>query len=393
LAYRQKSKKIMINKLRRINKLPKNKIMLGPPYLTRDDEKEVIKVIRSGQLSLGPMTEKFENNFADWIGSTHAVATSSGTSALHLCVRALGIEENDEVITSPFSFVSSANCILYEKAKPVFVDIDPVSLNIDADKIEQAITSKTKAILIVHIFGLPADLDKIYAIAKKNNLSIIEDAAEALGATYKGKKIGIQGNLTAFAFYANKQMTTGEGGMITTNSVKQYQLLKSLVNQGRKINSEWLHHQYLGYNYRLDELSAALGVSQLNKLDLFLKNRQRVARWYNQLLKNNPEVALLENDNDKIRSWFVYVIKLKNPSKRDKLMTGLRKCKIPSRAYLPPIHLQPFYKEMFSFKKGDFPVCEKIASQTLALPFYTGMIKNQVELVCNTFNQVLKSVK
>lgn len=378
--------------MKRINKIPKNKILLGPPLLTKDEEKAVIKVLCSGQLSLGPMTEKFEKNSARWIGSKYAVATSSGTTALHLCVRALGIGPGDEVITTPFSFIASANCILYEKAKPVFVDIDPQTLNIDVNKIEEKITKKTKAILLVHIFGYPVELDKIYALAKKYNLALIEDAAEALGATYRGKKLGSWGNLTVFAFYPNKQMTTAEGGMITTNNKKQYQLLKSLVNQGRDESEEWLHHKYLGYNYRMNELSAALGIEQLKKLNLFLKNRQQVAFLYNQYLKDISYIKLLHPD-DKIRtrSWFLYVVQLEKKINRELVMKKLKAGGIPTRAYLPSIHLQPFYQRMFAFKKRDFPVCEEISSRTLALPFYTGMAREKVKFVCKNLVQALKS--
>ncbi len=280
--------------MERINKIPKNKILLGPPFITADDERAVIKVIRSGQLSLGSATEKLEKNFARFIGSKYAVACSSGTTGLHLCCRLAGIKKDDEVITTPFSFVSSTNCILYEKAKPVFVDIDPDSLNIDADKIESVITKKTKAILAVHIFGYPADLDKIYKIARKYRLKVIEDAAEALGAEYKSKKIGSFGYPTVFAFYQNKQMTTGEGGMITTNNKKDYLLLKSLVNQGRIQNNKWLKHLYLGYNYRMDELSAALGLSQLKKINFFLSNRRKIANYYKNCLKKNPYISFLK---------------------------------------------------------------------------------------------------
>lgn len=378
----------------KINKSPKDKILLGPPYITSSDEKAVVKVLRSGQLSLGPKTEEFEKKFAKWMGCKYAVAVSSGTTGLHLCVRAAEIKEGDEVITSPFSFVSSVNCILYEKAKPVFADIDPKTFNIDVNKIEKAITKKTKAILPVHIFGYPAEMDKINSIAKKYNLAVIEDAAEALGAKYKNKKIGSLGNLSVFAFYPNKQMTTAEGGMITTNDKKQYLLLKSLLNQGRKLGSDWLEHNYLGYNYRITEISAALGISQLRKADLFLENRNKTASLYNHYFKKNHFVkTILKNDNNHLRSWFVYVVQLEKTINRKKLMKELAKKRIPSRAYLPSIHLQPYLKKMFGYKKGDFPVCEEVSKRTLALPFYTGMNEKDIKYVCKNLIEVIKLLR
>lgn len=376
----------------RINEISDMKILLGPPYLTKDDERGIIEVLRSGQLSLGPKISLFEKRFASWIGAKYGICVSSGTTALHLCVRASEIGQGNEVITSPFSFISSSNSILYENAKPVFVDIDPKTLNIDPQKIEKAITKKTKAILIVHIFGLPADLNPIYKIAKKYNLRIIEDGAETVGATYDGKKIGSFGYPTVFAFYANKQMTTGEGGMITTNDKKMYEMLKSLTNQGRGVGDEWLLHERLGYNYRMNELNASLGITQLNKIDLLLDSRNQVAKTYEECLKNEQSIELLAPKIGKsVRSWFVYVIKLKENISRKEIMDKMIKKGIPTRAYLPSIHLQPFYQKLFNYKEGDFPVCESISRKTLALPFYTGMSKSQIKFICTTLKQILKS--
>ena len=374
----------------RINKLPKDKILLGPPYITEDEIQAVIKVIKSGQLSLGKETEKFEQEMADYVGAKYAVAVSSGTAGLHLAVIASDIKENGEVITVPFSFVASTNCFLYEKAKPVFVDIDNQTFNIDVNKIEAIITKKTKAILGVDIFGYPAEWDKILKIAKKYNLAVIEDAAEALGAKYKGKKLGSLGHPTIFAFYPNKQMTTGEGGIITTNDKKQYQLLKGLANQGRGADMQWLKHKYLGFNYRMTEMSAAIGRMQLKKLDEFLKNRGQIAKWYKERLKNIEGVNLMKSDDkNHKRSWFVYVIRLDKKFNRNKVIKNLVKEEVPSKAYLPSIHLQPYMKQ-FGFKKGDFPVSEAVSDSTLSLPFYTEMEKRTIDLICDKLVKALK---
>ena len=374
----------------RVNKLPEDKILLGPPYISEDEIKAVVKVIKSGQLSLGKETEKFEQEMADYVGAKYAVVVSSGTTGLHLAVIVSGIQENDEVITSPFSFVASTNCFLYENAKPIFVDIDEETLNIDVNKIKEKITNKTKAILGVDIFGYPAEWDEIIKIAEENNLKIIEDAAEALGGKYKGKKLGSLGHLTIFAFYPNKQMTTGEGGIIITNDKKQYQLLKGLTNQGRGADIQWLKHEYLGYNYRMTEMSAVLGRVQLKKLDEFLKSRNQVAELYKERLENVKGITLMKaNDKECQRSWFVYVIRLDKRFNRNEIIEKLKKEDIPSKAYLPSIHLQPYMKE-YGFKKGDFPISESVSDSTLSLPFYTEMKKEKVNLICDKLIKVLK---
>ncbi len=373
----------------RINQLD-NQFVLGPPYLTIDELKAVEKVIRSGQLSLGKETEKFETEMARYSGAKYAVACSSGTTALHLSVVAGGISENDEVITSPFSFVASTNCFLYQKAKPVLVDIDKESFNLDPSKIEAKINKNTKAILGVDIFGYPAEWEQIINIAKKHDLKIIEDAAEALGAEYKSKKLGSLGHPTVFAFYPNKQITTGEGGMVVLNDKKTYQLIKGLANQGRGPDMKWLKHPFLGYNYRMTEISAALGREQLKKIDQFLENRSQIAKWYKERLNQIDGISFLkENDTNHKRSWFVYVVRLDKRFDRDKVIIKLHQLGIPAKAYLPSIHLQPYMKS-YGFKLGDFPVCESVSRSTLSLPFYTGMKETTVSQVCDRLKKALK---
>jgi len=374
----------------RINKIPKNKVLLGPPYITTDEIKAVTRVLKSGQLSLGEEIELFEKELAEYVGVKYAVATSSGTTALHLSVIVSGIKSGDEVITSPFSFVSSTNCFLYEGAKSVFIDIDEKTLNIDVNKLEAKITKKTKAILGVDIFGYPAEWEEILKLAEKYNLTVIEDAAEALGAKYKGKKLGSLGHPTIFAFYPNKQMTTGEGGIITTDDKKQYELINGLANQGRGADMQWLKHEYLGYNYRMTEMNAALGRVQLKKINEFLESRNQIAELYRKRLENINGITLMKaNDKDHQRSWFVYVIRLDEKLNRDQIIEKLKKENIPSKAYLPSIHLHPYMKK-YGFKKGDFPISESMSNSTLSLPFYTEMKEEKVDLICDKLIKVLK---
>lgn len=368
------------------------KIPISKPFIQKDDIGGVVAVLKSGQLSLGPKYEEFEKAFAKKIGVKFAVAVSSGTAGLHLAMLAAGIGEGDEVITSPFSFVASANCILYVGAKPVFVDIDPVTYNIDPKKIEQKITKKTKAILVVHIFGQSADMDPILKIAKKHKLKIIEDACESVAAEYKGKKTGTFGESAVFAFYPNKQMTTGEGGIITTNSEKVYKLCKSLANQGRSGNMQWLDHNRLGYNYRLDEMSAVLGLTQLKKLDFMISKRREVVGWYDEILKKagnliiTPKIAPVNT-----HTWFVYVVRIKNKEiKRDQVIGALYKERVSSKPYLPSIHLFDFYRKTFGYKTGDYPVCENISRTSLALPIYIGLKKEEVKYICDKLVNILK---
>jgi perosamine synthetase len=366
------------------------KILLGPPHITDEDVQAVAKVVKSGNLSLGEETEKFEQEMAKWLGIKYAVATSSGTTALHLAVLASGIKAGDEVITTPFSFVASTNCFLYEKAVPKFVDIDPETLNINVNKIESAISKKTKAILGVDVFGYPAEWQEIIKIANKYHLQIIEDAAEALGAKYYGKKLGSLGQPTVFAFYPNKQMTTGEGGLLTTNDQKIYELTKGLANQGRGPDIQWLRHEYLGYNYRITEMAAALGRSQLKRLDQLLALRFQAANWYKKRLSKIAGVNLLKADDQKHqRSWFVYVIKLDKNINRDQAIIKLNNKGIPAKTYLPAIHLQPYMKT-YGFKPGDFPVCEAESKRTLAIPFYSRIDEKTIDYICNQLNKILK---
>lgn len=365
-------------------------ILLGPPSIDKNDVKAVACVVSSGKLSLGEETEKFENEMAKWLKAKYCVATSSGTTALHLAVLASGIKAGDEVITSPFSFVASTNCFLYEKAKPIYVDIDPETLNIDVNKIEAAITKKTKAIVAVDVFGYPAEWKAIISLAKKHNLKIIEDSAEALGAKYYGQKLGSLGHPAIFAFYPNKQMTCGEGGMLATNDKKVYELTKGLANQGRGPDMQWLRHEYLGYNYRITEMAAALGRSQLKKLDKLLAKRNQAAKWYEQRLNKISGVTLMKSDDvNHQRSWFVYVIKLDKKFNRDQVIIKLGQQGIPAKAYLPAIHLQPYMK-VYGFKPGDFPICEAQAQRTLALPFYSDINESTIDYVCNQLVKILK---
>ncbi len=363
------------------------KIPIAKPYIDDRDRKIVASVLKSDVISGGPYLEKFENNFAIYVGIQGSCAVSSGTAGLHLAVKALGIGKGDEVITSPFSFIASSNCLLYEGAKPVFVDIEETTFNMDPIKIESAITKRTRAILVVHIFGQTAQMDQIMKIAKKHNLKIIEDACESLGATYKGKMAGTFGDIGVFAFYPNKQMTTGEGGMLVTSSEKYLKLFKSLRNQGRRGGDKWLESEILGYNYRLDEMRAALGVSQLKKLPFMIAERIRVAKTYNQELAGVDWITTPEIGQNRTHTWFVYIIRVAS-AKRDLLIKILTEKGIQTRNYLPSIHLQPFMKKTFGYKNGDFPVSEKVSSETLALPIFVGLSSKDIKYVCDEIKKI-----
>lgn len=356
-----------------------------------DAEIELInQVLRTPFLSIGPMIERFEHDMAHYVGASHAVGVSSGTAGLHLCVRAAGIGEGDEVITTPFSFVASANCVLYERALPVFVDIEPHTLNIDPQRVEDVITSRTRAILPVHAFGQPADMDTVVEIARRHDLCVIEDACEAVGAEYKGRKAGVLGDAGVFAFYPNKQMTTGEGGIIVTDRQDWDPLFRSLRNQGRDVFDAWLNHTRLGYNYRLDEMSAALGVAQLARIDELLAKRERVAHMYNERLSRIEGVKLPFIAPATTRmSWFVYVIQLGPEISRDQVMGELGKRGIPSRPYFTPIHLQPFYRTSFGYREGDFPVTERVAESVLALPFHGNLVEEELDYVCDNLADIV----
>lgn len=363
-------------------------IPIAKPYIDQADIHGVINVLRSGYLSIGKCYKQFEFDFANYIGSKYACAISSGTAGLHLAVKALGIIQGDEVITTPFSFVASSNCLLYESVKPVFVDINEKTFNIDPAKIEGAITSHTKAILVVHIFGHPADMGPIVKIAKKHKLKIIEDACESIGATYHNRFAGTFGDIGIFAFYPNKQITTGEGGMIVTNSKNLYKLCCSLRNQGRDSENEQLTHDRLGYNYRLDEMSASLGITQLKKIDWLIQQRVEIAKLYTKYLKSNSCVVLPSLLPHQTHSWFVYVIRITN-GKRDRIRQILQQNDIQTKIYLPVIHLQPFMIRKFGYKKGDFPIAEMVSLQALALPFFVGLKERDIKKIAYIISQNL----
>jgi perosamine synthetase len=329
------------------------------------------------------MSDRFEAALAARIGAPHVAAVSSGTAGLHLIVRMAGLGQGDEVVTSPFSFVASANCVLYEGATPVFADIDPNTLNLDPAAVAAALTPRTKAILAVDIFGYPAEYAELEAIAARHGLVLLEDACEALGAEYQGRPVGSQGRPATFAFYPNKQMTTGEGGAVAVSDEEDWETLKSLSNQGRSDSGEWLTHSRLGYNYRLDDLSAALGLAQVEKLDRILELRAEVAARYGELLGEIEGVELpLADDPDHKRSWFVYVVRVADGIDRNGVMAKLAEQGIASKPYLPSIHLQPYWKERFGTREGMFPVSEDASRRSLALPFHTRLAEDdQVRVV------------
>jgi perosamine synthetase len=376
-------------------------IPLARPDLGPREEELLLEVVRSGALSLGPKLEQFEHDFSDWIGDGYAVAVSSGTAALHLGVRAMGWGEGDEVITSPLSFVASTNCLLYEGAKPVFADIDPVTLNLDPEKAAEAVEETTKGLLPVHIFGYPADLPAFGALAKQHDFGMLEDACQALGAIDRtGHKIGMDGNLATFAFYANKQMTTGEGGILATPDREVAEAARSERNQGRAPDMSRLDHDRIGFNYRLTDLHAAIGIAQLERLDEMLNARDNVAALYRERLtqlgaepagdgKEDGLVLPCENRGDERRSWFVFCVQLPVGTDRDAVIASLAQNGIASRAYLPCIHLLPPYRERFGFTGGEFPVAERVAARSLALPFFTAMTESQVDRVCTALGEAL----
>jgi perosamine synthetase len=345
-------------------------ISLSSPWIDERDEELVLEVLRSGWLSLGPTGPRFEGLLAEAVEAPYAAAVSSGTAGLHLCMRLAGIGPGDEVITSPYSFVASANCAIYEGATPVFADIDPNTLNLDPAAVESAVTSRTKAIVAVDIFGYPCELDELRAICSRHGLAFVEDSCEALGALYKGRPLGSHGHPAVFAFYPNKQLTTGEGGAVTTSSEEEYELLRSLRNQGRLETSSWLQHGRLGFNYRLDDISAALGIGQLEKLDRILAARSAVAARYGELLAGLDVEPPLADDAAHVRSWFVYVVKLPPGVDRDAVMFRLGEQGIASAPYLPSIHLQSYMRERYGFGEGLCPVSEDASARTLALPFH-----------------------
>jgi perosamine synthetase len=351
--------------------LAQRDIPLSAPYLDEREEELVLEALRSGQLSLGPMIDRFERALAERVGAPYVAAVSSGTAGLHLAVQLAGVGSGDEVVTTPFSFVASANCILYEGATPVFADVDPRTLNLDPAAVEAALSERTRAILPVDIFGYPAEYEELAGVAEQRGLRLVEDACEAVGAEYRGRPLGSLGHPAVFAFYPNKQMTTGEGGAVAVQSEDEWAALKSLSNQGRSDSGEWLTHSRLGFNYRLDELSAALGVAQLEKLDDLLELRAAVAARYGALLADVEGIEMpLGDDDEHRRSWFVYVVLLDEAIDRDGVIASLAAEGIQSKPYLPSIHLQPYWRERFATGPGMFPVAESASARSLALPFH-----------------------
>jgi perosamine synthetase len=376
-------------------------IPLARPDLGAREEQLVLDVMRSGRLSLGPVLELFERRFADWLGVDEAVAVSSGTAALHLGVRALGWGSGDEVVTSPFSFVASANCLLYEGATPVFCDVDPITLAIDPAATAAAVGERTAGLLPIDILGYPAAMAELEEVAGRRGLGILEDACEAVGAIDSdGVGVGSRGNLATFAFYANKQLTTGEGGLIVPSSREVAERLRSERNQGRAADLGWLSHTRLGFNYRLTDLQAAIGVAQLERADELLAERARVAGLYSdrlQAIGGHPAgggdrdglVLPCENRGAERRSWFVYAVLLPADVDRDSLVTELARGGIQAKAYMPCIHLLPDYRERFGLREGQFPVAEDASARLVALPFFTGMAEVEVDRVADALSGAL----
>ncbi len=394
--------------------MPQYLIPMSSPDLTDAEIGAVNQVLHSPALSIGPQIGAFEQALAAYAGAAHGVGVNSGTSGLHLCAIAAGVTTGDLVITTPFSFIASANSIMYERGVPLFVDVDPATGNIDPALVAEAaealakggptaerwlppalrqssIVNRLRAILPVHAFGQPADMDPILEVARQYKLAVIEDACEAIGAEYKGRRAGALGDAAVFAFYPNKQITTGEGGMIVTSNAEWANLFRSLRNQGRDVFDAWLNHTRLGYNYRLDELSAALGLAQIKRIDELLAKRAQVAEWYNQRL---ADVQLVERPHIAASttrmSWFVYVVRVKAPAERDALLRRLAELGVPSRPYFTPIHLQPFYRQSFGYQRGDFPVTEHLGDVSLALPFSGVMTEDQVEYVVEQLRVALE---
>jgi dTDP-4-amino-4,6-dideoxygalactose transaminase len=371
-------------------------IPMSRPDITSAERAAVLDVLSGATLALGPRLDLFERRLAAFVGAPYGVAVSSGTAGLHLCMIAAGVGEGDAVLTTPFSFVASANCILYERARPAFVDVDPVTLAIEPNALETAVKKlvgrrrRPKAILPVHVFGHPADMDPIRDLAARYELAVIEDACEAIGASYKGRSVGTLGDAAVFAFYPNKQITTGEGGMIVTGDADWDALFRSLRNQGRDVFDGWLQHSRLGWNYRMDELSAALGLVQVERLDEILACRARVADAYTQRLAGLEHVTPPTVAPWVTRmSWFVYVVRLAPWLDRDAVIRALDERGVPARAYFPPIHLQPLYRERFGFRPGAFPVSEEMGRRCLALPFFGAMTDPQIDSVCGALGEVL----
>jgi perosamine synthetase len=365
-------------------------INLSAPWLDERDEELVLEVMRSGRLSLGPVGPRFEELLAEAVEAPYCATVSSGTAGLHLCMRLADIGAGDEVITSPYSFVASANCAIYEGATPIFADIDTDTLNLDPAAVEAAVTPRTRAVVAVDIFGYPCELDELRAICDRHGLALVEDACEALGARYKGRPLGSHGHPVTFAFYPNKQITTGEGGAVVTGSSEEHELLVSLRNQGRLETSSWLQHGRLGYNYRLDDVSAALGIGQLEKLDRILAGRREVAARYAELLSGLDLELPLADDAEHERSWFVYVVKLAGGIDRDAVIHRLAADGIACAPYLPCIHLQSYMRERFGFAEGLCPVSEDASARTMAIPFHARLAREDQERVAEALRSALQ---
>jgi dTDP-4-amino-4,6-dideoxygalactose transaminase len=389
---------------------------MSSPDLTNAEIAAVNQVLQTSSLSIGPHIARFERTFAEYIGTNYAIGVNSGTSGLHLCIIAAGVGEGDMVITTPFSFIASANCILYERGIPIFVDVDPITGNIDPLQSAEAAAAlrenrsptetnrwmppnmrtvsrskgHLKALIPVHTFGSPSDMDPLLALARQHNLKVIEDACEAIGSEYQEHKVGTMSDAAVFAFYPNKQMTTGEGGMIVTTKSEWNTLFRSLRNQGRDMFNAWLDHNRLGYNYRLDEMSAALGLVQLQRINELIAKRSQVAAWYHERLSTTELVECpIPSPTTNRMSWFVYVIRILPPANRDEVMRRLADKGIPSRPYFTPIHLQSFYRKRFGYQRGDFPVTEYLGDVSLALPFSSTMTEDQVDEVCEHLQTIV----
>jgi perosamine synthetase len=366
------------------------RVPLSRPYIDEREEQLVLEVLRSGRLSLGPTIERFEELFAERVGAPYAAAVTSGTAGLHLLAHIAGVGPGDEVITSPLSFVATANCFIFEGGRPVFADVDPQTLNLDPAAVEAAITERTKGIVVVDMFGYPCELDELRAIADRHGLWLIDDSCEALGAEYKGRTIGSHGPSSVFGFYPNKQITTGEGGVVTTHSEEERDLLVSLRNQGRSYDSRWFHHVRLGFNYRITDLQAALGIAQLEKLDRLLALRSEVASRYTDLLAGVDGVeAPHPDDAEHSRSWFVYVVKVAPGIDRDAVIERLAAQGVEAGLYVPAVHLQPYLRERYGFAEGMCPVAEDACSRTLALPFFPQLEAADQELVAEALRDAI----
>lgn len=380
--------------------MSEHEIPLSRPDISPLEIELVNAVLRSGRLSMGPLQEQFETLAATLSGCTNGVAVSSGTAGLHLALLALGIGPGHEVITTPFSFIASANAILYVGARPVFVDICPRTLNMDPQRVADAVTDKTAAILAVEAFGNPAYMNDYASIAARHEIPLVEDCCEALGSSLAGRPCGSFGRVGVFGFYPNKQITTGEGGMIVTDDTRLAQLCRSLRNQGRQIQQpgepastgSWLKHERLGFNYRLNELSCALGLAQLKRFDEILQKRRRVAERYQSLLLDVPELVLPNVEAGAIQSWFVYVVRLAADyalEERNRIIEGMRRHEIGAADYFPCIHLQPFYREAFGYRPGDYPIAERVSQRTIALPFFNAMTENDQHMVAQTLKLMI----